>query len=243
MPTPTGLSVPSSFLRIRERVGDEVFSARAVESLLGPGMKTYAELARLVNAGWLFRVARGRYATVDPLVRLTPKAEAGIGPFRKKEWFPVLERAVGGVLRVYEGRLLGIVLFGSAARGTETPSSDLDLAVVATGLPDTMPEELAETDRAERSAQAVAQAVFEGGRAFHPSSILAVPPGAFDAPGRIMLGVASDGRILYDPKGDVARGLRRLRGRLRAAGVRTHRTDGGRPYWSVGTLFDEEAPA
>lgn len=37
--------------------------------------------------------------------------------------------------QVYGGRLLSLVLFGSVARGTAGPSSDVDLLLVAEPLP------------------------------------------------------------------------------------------------------------
>jgi hypothetical protein len=237
-----GLIVPHSYTRLRQRSGDNVFGIREAEPLLGVGVRGRLELSRLVRLGWLFRVGRGRYATADPLVRLTPEAEAGIAPYREKEWFPVLHRSIGGILRVYEGRLLGIVLFGSAARGTEKPSSDIDLLVVASRVPDDPEASIVETMTAEKSAEILATDGPKSAPAYLPS-LLDAGPTAFRTPGRAMLGVVSDGKILYDPEGRVAKGFAGLRRQFRSSGVRTHRTEEGRPYWSVGTLFDREASA
>ena len=74
MPT-NGLVVPRSFLRLVEATQGQPFTPKAVEELLGRGMKTYGAHSRLAGLRWLFRLGRGRYATVDPIVRLTPGAE------------------------------------------------------------------------------------------------------------------------------------------------------------------------
>ena len=39
------------------------------------------------------------------------------------------EELVQGILSVLSGRVIKIVLYGSAARGTDTPESDVDIAV------------------------------------------------------------------------------------------------------------------
>jgi len=41
----------------------------------------------------------------------------------------MLDELVQGILRVLPGQALRIVLYGSAARGTNTPESDIDIAV------------------------------------------------------------------------------------------------------------------
>ena len=104
MPAPGSLSVPASFLRIEERTHGEPFSPARVETLLGKGPKCYLELSRLTRLGWLLRLSRGRYATVDPVVRLIPGLERSVAAFRSKCFFPVLQRAVGAIVRVYSGR-------------------------------------------------------------------------------------------------------------------------------------------
>ena len=233
----SGLTVPGSFLRILEEVRSEPFTPKELEPLLGRGMRTYGELARLARLGWLLRIGRGRYATADPIVRLTPGAERGLAPYRGKCFHPTLHRMTGGALRTYGDRLIGLALFGSVARGAIQPGSDIDMAVFVDSVPSDVMEDLRETMYAERSARAVAMAEMDDSDHFHEPSVLSVPRGAFDSPGRILLGVVADARILYDPDSTVAAGITRLRRMFRRAGVREYRDDAGRPYWSTGTLF------
>ncbi len=46
---------------------------------------------------------------------------------------PLLERCARAIREAYPGRLAGIVLFGSTARGDDTPESDIDLLVLIEG--------------------------------------------------------------------------------------------------------------
>ena len=241
MSDPTSIVIPGAFLRLWEKTRDEVFVPSEVEELLGS--QPYVELTRLVQRGWLFRLGRGRYATVDPIVRVTPGVEPALRPFRSECWYPILHRMVGGVLRVYTGRVVGIVLFGSMARGTGGPTSDIDLAVFADHLPDDAWADSEDAMSAERSAEPLASAELAIRQHYHAPSVIAGPADSFDSPGRIMLGIVGSGKILFDPQGKVSEGFETLRRAFRKAGVKEYRTDDGRPYWFTGTLFDQEVPA
>ncbi|MGI0067945.1 MAG: nucleotidyltransferase domain-containing protein, partial [Thermoplasmata archaeon] len=222
MPLPPRLVVPGSFLAVEKTTRGDPFSPRDMEVVLGRGMKTYIELARLVRLGWLFRLGRGRYATIDPIVRWHSDVADALRPLRSACFYPILERTVGGILRVYSGRLLGIVLFGSASRQSARPTSDIDLAVIAHDLPADRRDDLRERAAASRTAEALTVEEWERVRHYHVPSLMSVPVEAFYDPGRVMLGVVSDGRILYDPDRVVVKGFAKLRQKFRGAGVREY---------------------
>ncbi len=46
---------------------------------------------------------------------------------------PLLKRCAEAIRKAYPGRLAGIVLFGSAARGDDGPDSDIDILVLIDG--------------------------------------------------------------------------------------------------------------
>lgn len=231
MPITDGLTVPGSFLRISEKVGDEPFAPRDVEPILGRGMKTYGELARLAKLGWLFRVGRGRYATVDPLVRLTPGAERGIARYRSRCWYPVLQRAVGGILRTFSRRLGGVVLFGSMARGMGGRDSDIDLLLFVDRRPRSAYEEVRSKAPAVASCEPLAEAEYERSGHLHRVQLVLAVEEAFDRPGLLLPDVVEDGVILFDPDRIVARGFALLRRRFRENGVRRVTLPGGATYW------------
>ncbi len=239
MRTRSSLTVPASFFRIREKFGDGVFCPAEAAPILGRGTKTYLELSRLVRLGWLFRVGRGRYATVDPLVRMTPGIERGIAPFRSRCWYPILQRTMGGILRAYGSRLLGVVLFGSAARDTAKPESDIDLFLLIDHRPDG--DDLArETEILRNGAATLMVDEWDRSRHYHVPKALVSDPRVFETPGPVMIGVVADGRVLYDPSKALSIGLAELRRRFRKTGARQRTTADGTPYWEHGTLFARE---
>lgn len=235
MARPTGLAIPSSFLRLEARTRGAVFTPSEVEDTLGGGPTAYAELARLTDLGWLVRLARGRYATMDAIVRLTAGAEVGLDPFRSKCFYAILHRAVGSAIRVLTGRLDGIILYGSAARGELGPESDLDLMLVVDEVPVSAFEEVRQTGPIGRSVGALIVEEWERAGHYHAVQVVEATPRAFERPGDLMLGVAEDGRILFDPRGRVGTSLRRLRARYRRHRVRRRRLAAGDYYWELGT--------
>ncbi|MGQ0734798.1 MAG: nucleotidyltransferase family protein [Acidobacteriota bacterium] len=123
------------------------------------------------------------------------------------------------VRRHYGHRLVSLVVFGSAGRDTMRPDSDLDLLIVADGLPngrmarveDFAPVETALADRLkagrERGFATECSPVFKT-----PEEVLAGSP--------LFLDMVDDARVLHDRDGFFAGALDRLRERLARLGAR-----------------------
>lgn len=130
----------------------------------------------------------------------------------QKELTPLVKSLEHGLSE----QLWGLVLFGSVARGEAKESSDLDLLLVADGLPEKfmarmrylrrlLPGEL----RGAVSFIARTRAEFETG---FPS---------------YYLDLALDGVILYDRENYMQQKLTRIRELIQAAGLQRRRTDYG----------------
>lgn len=231
----TGLAVPRSFFSIEEATRGEPFSPSRVTPFLRDA--TYLELSRLVRLGWLLRLSRGRYATVDPLVRLTPSAEENLRPFRSRCFYPILHRAVGSVLRAYSDRLKGILLYGSTARGTSGSESDIDLLVVVAYRAASAFEEARQQRPVSEAVGSLVREEWTEAEHLHPVHVLQAEETAFSHPGTLMLDVSVDGVVLFDPYGMVRRDLRSLRRLTREHGARRERTAGSM-YWDLGSLAE-----
>ena len=48
----------------------------------------------------------------------------------------MFKELVGGILALMHGRVVSIILYGSVARGTDTPESDIDIALIIRGTMD-----------------------------------------------------------------------------------------------------------
>lgn len=119
----------------------------------------------------------------------------------------------------YGDRLVSLVLYGSAGRGTQGPESDLDVLIVAEALPrgrlarvqDFSPVEAALAPRlAEMRSRGLATEVSPVFKT--PEEVAAGSP--------LFLDMTEDARILHDRDGFFAAALDRLRARLKALGSR-----------------------
>lgn len=127
-------------------------------------------------------------------------------------------------------RLLGVVLFGSAARDQAVPGSDVDVLLVV--------------DKRDREVEKALGAALSDLRATPDSAALAetgidpvpavVPVAAsrFAAHPWLLLDVATDGRIYLDRDGFVAGHLASVRARLVVLGSRRVKSDQGW-YWEL----------
>jgi hypothetical protein len=129
---------------------------------------------------------------------------------------------LGAIAREWSGQLVGIVLFGSAARGDATETSDVDLLVV-----------LENATRIERSLYDRWDRVIESrgrhGEGRVSPQFAALPPSP-ETVGGLWLEVAREGIVLDDRDGRLAKFLISLRDFV-ASGAVSRRKVHGHPYW------------
>jgi hypothetical protein len=130
-------------------------------------------------------------------------------------------------------QLVSVVLFGSAARSEAGAESDVDLLIVAT---DYAPfasrfDPFRGIDEALRASRAYLDLISKRlGTMISPipltvEEVERTPP--------ILLDLVTDGLIIYDRDGFMARKLRALRKNLRALGARRVALEGGGWYWDL----------
>jgi predicted nucleotidyltransferase len=124
-------------------------------------------------------------------------------------------------LALFEDRLVGVLVYGSYARGDAAPSSDVDLLVVVdSSIP------LTRTLYRDWDADAPAW----NGRAVDPHFVHL--SGRARTAGGAWCEAAIDGVVLFEREGAVTRHLAAVRGDI-AAGRLVRRSAHGQPYWTA----------
>jgi predicted nucleotidyltransferase len=131
----------------------------------------------------------------------------------------ILSRIAEEVSRVYGPRLVACAVFGSVGRGTQRQDSDIDLLIVARGLPRGRFARVGEFLAVEARLENDLRPVDAGAAPIDLSPVFKSPEEAEEG-SPLFLDMVEDARILLDPEGFLARRLDRLRARLRELGAR-----------------------
>lgn len=149
-----------------------------------------------------------------------------------KETFDELtDQMVSAVRAVYGDRLIAIVLYGSVARGTMRHDSDMDVLIVAHGLPNGRLKRVREFEAveemlAEHFRRAASRGITTG------LSPVFKSPDELQAGSPLFLDMVEDARILYDRDGVFDRRIARLRHRLAQLGAKRI-WKGNAWYWDL----------
>ena len=120
---------------------------------------------------------------------------------------------------IYGERLVSLVVFGSVGRGTPRPDSDVDLLIIARGLPDGRLRRVEEFSAVEDSLRESLRAWRERGVSTCLSPVFKTPKEARQG-SPLFLDMVEDAKILYDQEGFFSILLGVLRERLAQLGAR-----------------------
>lgn len=130
---------------------------------------------------------------------------------------------------VYGERLKAVVLFGSVARGTQHPDSDIDLLLVAAPLPTGSRARFLEFDAIEAVLAPLVRTARDKGVHVEFSPLIRTPE-ELEAGSFAFLDIPTEGCFLFDPEGLARDYFDRLAARLKAQGAERRFIDGS-PYW------------
>jgi predicted nucleotidyltransferase len=131
----------------------------------------------------------------------------------------MVDAAAAAIRAVYGERLRALALFGSVARGTMRPDSDIDLLLIVEPL---APDRRARLDEFERVDAKVAPALAEARRAGVQTVLAPVikTPQEVRAGSFLHLDLPEQAQVLWDPDGMLKEYLDDLAARLKAMGAR-----------------------
>ena len=136
---------------------------------------------------------------MNPASRISIAGHRGlVGSGTLRATFAGLERALtAAALAHYGPRLVSLVLYGSAARGTMRHDSDLDLLVIAEALPQGRMARIREFGAVENTMQPALAAALASGVETELSAVIKSPAEAA-AGSPLFLDMVEDARILHD---------------------------------------------
>ena len=139
---------------------------------------------------------------------------------------------LAAVRAVYGERLVSLAIFGSVARRTPNPESDLDILVLADRLPDGRMARVKEFEPVEQALATLLRELEGRGVRTDLSPVFRTPAElAYGGP--IFLDMVSRVIILYDRGGVLSRHLSQLEETLRSTGARRIPYKGAW-YWDLG---------
>jgi hypothetical protein len=130
-----------------------------------------------------------------------------------------LPRVTAACRQHYGDKLVSLVAFGSVARGTVTSDSDLDLLIVAHGLPDGRVPRVRDFMAIERVLASDLAAARRAGWNVELSPVLKTPA-EVEQGSALFFDMTEDAIFLEDRDGFMQRALERLRARLATLGAR-----------------------
>lgn len=141
----------------------------------------------------------------------------------------ILDTARQACLTHYAARLVSLAVFGSAARGTMRPDSDVDLLVVVSELPRGRLARVRDFEAVEAATAGVLSSAEREGIRTALSPVLKTPEEVWKG-SLLFLDMVDQAAILFDREHFLRRYLEGLRARLAALGARRVYRRGGY-YW------------
>ncbi|MFQ5837310.1 MAG: nucleotidyltransferase domain-containing protein [Thermoplasmata archaeon] len=231
-------------------------AAAIVDRLRSKGPSRFSSLlyvvqnARTLNSKLKIMIGLGWVEKYEGSYRLTPRGERAADLLRQLEsllvrppavdvervphpyFGPVLKALAEKLLERFGENLLGILLFGSVARGDWTRDSDIDLLVLFREYPAgregvvsellSVRKEIRKTGEYQRAFRAGFVPTVE----FYPLSL--EDSSRFR---RLYLEAFTEGIVIMDREGDLADLIRRFQERMKEAGAKRVETPGRGHYW------------
>lgn len=163
------------------------------------------------------RRTRGRI----PIVNGFPKSRRifGVTSLIKEYFDRVVKTLAREAAGYYGNRLISLAIFGSVARGTYRPDSDIDLLLVVDRLPRGRIKRIAEFMRIEKRLEKILKDTQKQGLSIELSPIIKSPDEA-GAGSPLFLDMVEDIKVLYDKDCFLRNRLKRLKARLDTLGAK-----------------------
>lgn len=150
----------------------------------------------------------------------------------REEFYALIEKLKGLAIEYYSERLITLAIFGSVARDTFRPDSDIDILIIAKDLPKGRLKRVSEFEKnIERPLEEIINRLFKEG--IYPRiSPLFKTPEEVEYGSPLFLDMTENVKILYDKDNFFKDYLERLKDKLKRLGARKVYFKGGY-YWEL----------
>lgn len=143
----------------------------------------------------------------------------------------LIEKLKAEVITCYGQRLVSLVIFGSAARGTMRPDSDLDILICAENLPQGRRSRLKEFQKVEQSLTEFLKEL-KASRIYTALAPIIKTPNEVEFGSPIFLDMIDNSKIIYDTNSFFENYLRELKQKLEKQGSKKIKF-GNTWYWEL----------
>jgi len=224
-----------AYCKLYSYFGNEIFNIDDCIGALGRDRETVrVVLSQLANMGYVQRMKRGFYQARDPTsIAFNIGFDLTKVDLRQKTYEPLLRGLLVKLFERYRQRLMSVVLYGSVARGTAQVYSDIDVLVVAEGLPQSFSDRIEEMVEVVDELQSLKLRLWRENKVYASVQIFPLTPEEAEHLRPLYLDLLFDAIILYDKNGFMREVLERLQTRLRELGSRRIMLPTGSWYWKL----------
>lgn len=209
------------------------FTISMASKVVGTGKGTPISilLNRMVQKGFLERVARGRYRVVHPITIVLDAAgykwRRGINP----KYHSIIEYLVSQLFMGFGDKLVSILLFGSLARGEEKKFSDIDFIVIVDGAPSRYGERVDLISSMISGIDKSRIRMWERFNIYPDVDMIVLDRSEAYTNHPILLDMIHDSIIIYDREGFMKKRLMELKEALNRLGAMRIQLPNGKYYW------------
>ncbi|MCD6509276.1 MAG: nucleotidyltransferase domain-containing protein [Thermoprotei archaeon] len=220
------------YLKLLDAFHYRVFSLSDACRVLNEGRaRVRVVLSELCRRGWAYRLKRGWYVVFSPYVMLIRGGWEG--RVRQRVYLPLILSVSTRLIEWLDGGLVSVAIFGSVARGEARPNSDLDVLVVAEGMPEEYSRRVDIAVSALDPLKDLKIWLWENAGIYCNVELLMLAVEEARRFQPVYLDMVHSSIIVYDRGGFLRGVLERLAERLRELGAERIELPGGRWFWRL----------
>lgn len=220
-----------AYAKLYEDFGENAFTLPEAGESLGPASNVRVILSSLVKAGWALRADHGRYVVLGPMLAVARLGGELLGGSAVKTYLPIISSFTSSALRRIGSNLVSVAVYGSVAAGRPLPSSDIDILLIAKGLPPRYSQRASMVAGLIRGTERLRMEIWRRKGMYPDLDVIALTPEEASVAQPIYLEMLEASLFVVDREGFLDNRLQAFARRLAEQGARKVQTPEGLTYW------------